>query len=281
MRFTKMHGLGNDFVFIDLIDSGVSKETPKDLPDLARKMCDRHFGVGADGLILILPSKKADFRMRIFNPDGSEPEMCGNAIRCFAKYVYEKGITSKKEISIETLGGIKVVTLKLEGDKVEMVTVDMGIPALSKEDIPVIWDDDKVIDGRLNVNGTTFNITCVSMGNPHTVIFVENIEEIEIEKVGPIIETHPIFPKKTNVEFIQVLSENEIRMKVWERGAGVTLACGTGACASTVASILNKKTGRSIWVHLDGGDLFIEWKEDGHIYMSGPATEVFEGDFLL
>lgn len=281
MRFTKMHGLGNDFVFINLMDAEVAREVPGDLPNLARKICERHFGVGADGLVLILPGEKADFKMRLFNPDGSEPEMCGNAIRCFAKYVWEKGLTSKKEISINTLAGIKVVRLQCAGDKVEMVTVDMGVPSIARGDIPVLWDDDRVVNERLDVDGTTFPITCVSMGNPHTVTFVEDANAIDLERVGPLIETHPVFPKKTNVEFVQVLSGDEIRMRVWERGAGVTLACGTGACASVVASSLNHKTGRKVKVHLDGGDLFVEWKEDGHIYMSGPATEVFEGELRL
>jgi diaminopimelate epimerase len=282
MKFTKMHGLGNDFVFVNMLDSKIAESVPEDLSALAERVCHRRFGVGGDGLILVLPSDEADFRMRIFNNDGSEPEMCGNGIRCFAKYVRDRGYTLKDKVSVSTLAGIKVVELHCEDNKVESVTVDMGAPILIPGDIPVIWEGDSVIGGEIDIDGTKFKMTCVSMGNPHAVIFVDNINQVDLEGVGPKIETHRVFPRKTNVEFVQVLSESEIRMRVWERGAGVTLACGTGACASTVASILNGKTSRSIDVHLDGGTLSIEWNEkDGHVYMSGPATEVFEGEFYI
>ncbi|OCL26249.1 diaminopimelate epimerase [Orenia metallireducens] len=280
MKFTKMHGLGNDFVLIDCIEKEV--ENPS---QLAKEMCDRNFGIGADGLVLILPSDlaEADYRMRIFNPDGSEPQMCGNAIRCFAKYLYERGLTEKTNLNIETLAGMIRPELILKDGAVELVKVDMGEPILRRSEIPMVGgDQEQVIKEKLVVGTETFEVTTVSMGNPHCVIFVDDIEKIELNNWGPQIETHEVFPEDINVEFIEVLNKDEIEMRVWERGAGITLACGTGACASTVASILNEYTNRKITVHLAGGDLVIEWAEDNNrVYMSGPATEVFVGEWKL
>ncbi|TDX53259.1 diaminopimelate epimerase [Orenia marismortui] len=280
MKFTKMHGLGNDFVLIDCLEKEV--ENPS---QLAKEMCDRNFGIGADGLVLILPSDlaEADYRMRIFNPDGSEPQMCGNAIRCFAKYLYERELTDKTQLNIETLAGMIKPEIILEEGAVKLVTVDMGEPILSRNEIPMLGEEqEQVIKEELRVGTETFEITTVSMGNPHCVIFVEDIEKIELTNWGPQIETHELFPEDINVEFIEVLNQDEIEMRVWERGAGVTLACGTGACASTVASILNELTERKVTVHLAGGDLVIEWSEDNNrVYMSGPATEVFVGEWKL
>ena len=277
MEFTKMHGLGNDFVLLNCLD-----ETVDEPANLAQEMCDRNFGVGADGLVLILQSEveEADFRMRIFNPDGSEPEMCGNAIRCFAKYLYERDLTTKTNLSIETLAGIIKPELILEDEEVKLVKVDMGQPRLKRNEIPMKGEENQqVVKDPLYVDGEEFDITCVSMGNPHCIIFVDDADEAPVTEIGPKIETHELFPEDINVEFIEVVNKEEIEMRVWERGAGVTLACGTGACASTVASILNDYTERKITVHLLGGDLVIEWGADNHVYMSGPATEVFTGDY--
>jgi diaminopimelate epimerase len=242
-------------------------------------MCDRHYGIGADGLILIMKSVKADFKMRIFNSDGSEAEMCGNGIRCFAKYVYDKGLTSKKNMTVETLAGIQVLELFLKNKKVDKVTVDMGEPILLRERIPMLGEPGMVIDEILQLDdGAKFNITSLSMGNPHVVNFVEDIENFPVEKYGRMIENHSSFPKRTNAEFVKVLNEDEVIQRTWERGAGETLSCGTGASAVTVACILNKKTKRKIKIHLSGGDLITEWNEkDNHVYMTGPAVEVFDG----
>ncbi|MGM0502588.1 MAG: diaminopimelate epimerase [Bacillota bacterium] len=277
MKFTKMHGLGNDFVLLNCLE-----ETVENPSELAQDMCDRNFGIGADGLVLVLPSEleEADFRMRIFNPDGSEPEMCGNAIRCFAKYLYERELTTKTSLNIETLAGIIKPELILEEGAVELVKVDMGQPRLKRDEIPMKGEaGQQVVKEPLYVAGEEFDVTCVSMGNPHCVIFVEDADQAPVTEIGPQIETHELFPEDINVEFIEVVNEEEIEMRVWERGAGVTLACGTGACASTVASILNDYTNRKITVHLLGGDLVIEWAQNNHVYMSGPATEVFTGDY--
>jgi len=285
MLFVKMHGLGNDFVFLDLFakrDSSDSDSTH--YSELARKLCQRQFGVGGDGLVLVLPSTKADARMRIFNPDGSEPEMCGNAIRCFARYVYDQGYVKKNPLKVETLAGILELELTLEGDKVTGVRVDMGEPILKPELIPVLAQKEPVVGATLQVNGKEYVYTAVSMGNPHCVLFVEDYAALDFERLGPAIEKHPLFPRKTNVEFIMVNNRNELTMKVWERGAGPTLACGTGACASVVAAVLNGQTERQVTVHLPGGDLFIEWGQDNRVYMTGPASYVFKGlayeDFL-
>ena len=273
MKFTKMHGLGNDFVMVDCFEEQLSV----DLAQLSRKICDRHFGIGADGLVLILPSETADIGMRIFNPDGSEPEMCGNAIRCFARYVYEHNIVSKQIMRVETLAGLIVPELVMNGEKVISVKVDMGEPRLDREQIPMAGMAGKVVNEPVTVAGTTYNVTCVSMGNPHCITFVPDTGNVPISEVGPKIETHRLFPKKTNVEFVQVLNNNEVNMRVWERGAGETLACGTGACATGVACVLNNLTAREIIVHLTGGDLQIEWADNNHVYMTGPAEYVFTG----
>ena len=277
MEFTKMHGLGNDFVILNCLEETVTNPS-----ELAQNMCDRNFGIGADGLVLVLPSdvEEADFRMRIFNPDGSEPEMCGNAIRCFAKYLYERGLTTKTDLNVETLAGIIKPKLILEDGEVELVKVDMGQPRLKRSEIPMKGEESKqIVQEPLYVDGEEFKVTCVSMGNPHCVIFVDDAEEAPVRELGPKIETHDLFPEDINVEFIEVMNEEELKMRVWERGAGVTLACGTGACGSTVAAILNDFTEQKVTVHLLGGDLVIEWADDNHVYMSGPATEVFTGDY--
>ncbi|MDO8741143.1 MAG: diaminopimelate epimerase [Candidatus Woesearchaeota archaeon] len=272
MKFAKIHGLGNDYVLINALKENLSGIK---FDDLARKMSNRHFGIGSDGIILILPSNKADFKMRIFNSDGSEAEMCGNGIRGFAKYVYEHGLTKNKEITVETLAGI-IKPKIIDG----MITVNMGEPVLDSKKIPMICDKQKVINEDLKLkDGTVLKVTCVSMGNPHCIVFVETFG-MPVEKIGYEIEHHKAFPKKTNVEFIQIINKREIAMQVWERGAGVTLACGTGASAAVVASVLNGKTDRKVTVHLLGGDLNIEWNEkDNNVYMTGPAEEVYEGEY--
>ena len=279
MEFTKMHGLGNDFVLINRFQEEVSRPA-----QLAQEMCDRNFGIGADGLILVLPAQKpeADFRMRIFNPDGSEPEMCGNGIRCFAKYLYDQELTEKKQVNVETLAGIIKPELLFEAGKVNQVKVDMGEPALKRSQIPMKGpEQDQIVDETLTVKEQEVEISCVSMGNPHCVIFIEDAEAAPVRELGPKIETHDVFPENTNVEFIEVMNKEELKMRVWERGAGVTLACGTGACGSTVASILRGATNNQVTVHLLGGDLIIEWAANNHVYMTGPATEVFTGQWKL
>ncbi|MCX4316353.1 MAG: diaminopimelate epimerase [Lachnospiraceae bacterium] len=275
MRFTKMHGCGNDYIYVD-----AAKEMIEHPSDLAIRLSDRHFGIGSDGLILICPSGQADFRMRMYNADGSEAEMCGNGIRCVAKYVYDKGLTDKTSISIETGAGVKQLTLHPGANGlIQTVTVDMGTPILDPAQIPVCLDH--VINQPIQVAGREYRITCVSMGNPHAVVFLEDTDlaSFPIEQIGPQFECHPCFPKRTNTEFIQLISRNEIRMRVWERGSGETLACGTGTCASVMAGILNQKTDDRVLVHLLGGDLEIFYdRESGHIQMTGPATTVFEGE---
>lgn len=275
--FTKMHGLGNDYVFVDLYRSG-SEGLPFDPVSLSQEVSDRHFGIGSDGLILILPSETADFRMRIFNADGSEGEMCGNGIRCFAKYVYEQGYTRSTTFSVETGAGIIVPEVLAEGGRVRGVRVDMGEPRTRRCDIPMEGPPaNQVIEELLEAGGNLYRVTAVSMGNPHCVIFVEDLEEADVAGIGPVIENHPAFPRRTNVEFVQVKGPCELEMRVWERGSGITLACGTGACASLVAAVLTGRASRRARVHLPGGDLDIEWADDGHVYMTGPAVEVFRG----
>lgn len=276
MKFTKMHGLGNDFVFLDHF----SGEEDFDYPKLAQKLCHRQFGIGGDGLVVVLPSKTADARMRIFNPDGSEPEMCGNGVRCFARYLYDQKIVVKNPMEVETLAGVLTLGLNIQEGQVQGVKVDMGEPILQAELIPVIGQGEPVVGQTLEALGETFQYTAVSMGNPHCVIFVEDYGTLDFERLGPAIEKHPLFPRKTNVEFIRIDSQCEMTMKVWERGAGPTLACGTGACGSVVAAVLNNKTERAVTVHLPGGDLFIEWGSDNHVYMTGPAAYVFKGEWL-
>ncbi|WP_291299569.1 diaminopimelate epimerase [Desulfosporosinus sp. BICA1-9] len=278
MEFLKMHGLGNDFVFLDHFS--VTLDGDADYPELAKKLCHRQFGIGGDGLVVILPSKVADARMRIINSDGSEPEMCGNGIRCFARYVYDQGIVRHNPMKVETLAGVLTIHLNIKDAQVQGVRVDMGEPILRADLIPVLVQGEPVVGETLEVLGKTFQYTAVSMGNPHCVIFVEDLATLDFERLGPAIEKHSLFPRKTNVEFIKVNSPQDMTMKVWERGAGPTLACGTGACASAVAAVLNQKTERTVTVHLPGGDLLIEWGLDNHIYMTGPATYVFKGEWL-
>ena len=277
MKFTKWQGTGNDFVIVNGFE-----ETIVDYSAKAIELCDRHFGIGADGLILVLPSAIADFRMRIFNSDGGEAEMCGNGIRCFARYVYENGLLDKTELSVETLAGIIRPKLLPADGKETLVCVDMGEPRLNRGEIPMTGEPaGRVIDVPLVVGGADYRITCVSMGNPHCVIFTDAVEELDLPILGRPIEGHPWFPRKTNVEFVKVLDRQNLRMRVWERGAGVTLACGTGTCATVVAAVLNGKTDRKVRVRLDGGELLVEWRDDNHVYMTGPAVEVFRGEYLL
>jgi len=280
MKFTKVQGLGNDFVLVNCLEAGNLPEGI-DLGQLSVKVCDRHFGIGADGLVLVLPSETADIRMRIFNSDGSEAEMCGNVIRCFAKYVYQRGIVNKEIMEVETLAGLRIPEIIQENGQIIAVRVDMGEPILERSDIPMNGPAGRVVDEPLEVLDETYRVTCVSMGNPHCVIFVPQVDKIPLSKVGPLVESHPVFPRKTNTEFIQVHSRDEVTMRVWERGAAETLACGTGACATVVAGVLNDKTNRKVTVHLAGGDLLIEWADNNHVYMTGPAVDVFEGIYLI
>jgi len=273
-----VHGLGNDFILVNCFEE---KLDLAQMPELAVKACNRYFGIGADGLVLLLPSDLADIQMRIFNSDGSEPEMCGNGIRCAAKYIYEHNMIKKDKIRVETLAGIIIPELIIEQDSVKSVRVDMGAPRLERLEIPMEGLPGKVISEPLQVGSVVYHVTAVSMGNPHCVIFVPDADKVPLHDIGPCIESHHSFPRKTNVEFIQVLNRDEVRMKVWERGAGETLACGTGACAALVASVLNGLTGREVLVHLKGGDLFIEWAENNHVYMTGPAVEVFTGEYQI
>ena len=274
IKFTKMQGLGNDYVYIDAINQDIKKES-----ELALFVSDRHYGIGSDGLILICKSKIADFKMKMFNPDGSEAEMCGNGIRCVGKFVYDKGLTQKTLITIETLAGIKKLKLNLENGEVKNVKVDMGEPILEAEKIPVCSDEKIIKNFKINVEDMEFNITAVSMGNPHAVIFIKNIEKFNVEKYGKQIENNILFPKRTNVEFVEIINKEKVKMRVWERGTGETLACGTGACATIVAGVLNNFIERKANVELLGGILEIEWnKEDNHIYMTGEAKTVFEGE---
>lgn len=276
-KFSKWQGAGNDFVIVNGFEEKIDNYN-----QTAIEICDRHFGVGADGLVLVLPSNKADFQMRIFNSDGSEAEMCGNVTRCVARYVYETGLTTSQKIVLETKAGlIKPELILSEDGMILTVRVDMGEPRLRRDKIPMTGNpDEQPINIPLQIADTTYPITCVSMGNPHCVIFVNDIATIDLKSTGSMIETNPLFPNKTNVEFVQVLAKDKIRMRVWERGAGITMACGTGACAATVAAILNNKIDRETVVELDGGQLTILWAEDNHVYMSGPAVEVFRGTYI-
>jgi len=279
--FVKMHGLGNDFILIDCLNKSLGDSSF--LSYLTKKLCDRNFGIGADGLILILPSSKADLRMRIFNFDGSEAEMCGNGIRCFAKYAYENKLVSKIKFTVETSAGTITPELIFKDKEISGIIVDMGIPKLKRREIPMNGEDTPVVvDETLKINPEqAFKITCVSMGNPHCVTFVNDVQSIPVDEIGPKIENHSFFPEKTNVEFIQILNKQEISFRVWERGVGETLACGTGACAALVAAVLNNKTDRKATIHLPGGDLDIQWADDGHVYMTGPAELVFKGEMVI
>ena len=274
IKFTKMHGLGNDYVYIDAINQKIENES-----SLAKFVSNRHFGIGSDGLILICKSDSADFKMRMFNSDGSEAEMCGNGIRCVGKFVYDKGLTDKTIVKIETLAGIKTLVLNTKDGKVETARVDMGEPILEAEKIPVISKEQPVKNLELEAENKKFKFTCVSMGNPHAITIVENTKEFDVEKYGKILEVDKAFPKKANIEFAQIIDKENIKMRVWERGAGETLACGTGACATAVACNLNGLTDRKVNIELLGGTLNIEWNEkDNHIYMTGPAVTVFDGE---
>lgn len=276
MKFTKMHGTGNDYIYVNGL-----VETIENPAEFAIQYSDRHKGIGSDGLVMILASETCDFRMRMFNADGSESEMCGNASRCIGKYVYDKGLTNKTTLTLETLAGVKALQLFIGADqKVEKVTVDMGEPILDAALIPVTSDKNRVINEPLAFNSEIrYNITTVSMGNPHAVIFTSDILQLDLPKIGPVIENATIFPRRTNTEFIEVLTKNHVKMRVWERGSGETMACGTGACASVVAGVLNGLISRRTTVELLGGELTIEWKEeDNHVYLTGGATTVFEGE---
>lgn len=268
-----MHGAGNDYVYVDCF----SQPLPRDIPGLARAVSDRHFGIGSDGLILICPSEKADARMRMFNADGSESEMCGNGIRCVAKFVHDHGIAARPALSIETGRGVLSLELDVKAGKVQQVRVDMGEPILTANDIPTTLPEPP---RNVVLPGTDLRATCVSMGNPHCVIFVDEITDELVLNVGPRIEVLPVFPRRTNVEFVKINSPGDLTMRVWERGSGETLACGTGACAVAVAGVLTGQSNRAVTIHLRGGDLQLHWSEtDNHVYMTGPAVEVFSGDW--
>jgi diaminopimelate epimerase len=275
MKFTKMQGAGNDYVYVNAF----TEKLPNDLSNLARQISDRHYGVGGDGLIVIAPSERADARMRMFNVDGSEGEMCGNGVRCVGKYVYDHGIARREQVTIETGRGVLTLQLVPRNGKVAQVRVDMGPPILKSAEIPTTLAGDPPIDVPLQVAGRTFRVTCASMGNPHCVLFVDELTDELVLEIGPQIEKHAAFPRKANVEFIKVLSRTEFQMRVWERGSGETWACGTGACASAVAGILNGHFDRNVTGHLRGGDLVLEWPEGGHVFMTGDAVEVFSGEW--
>lgn len=279
MKFTKMHGCGNDYIYVD----GSKEQIPaEDKPELVKRLSDRHFGIGGDGVIFINPSKEADFEMEMYNMDGTRAEMCGNGIRCVAKYVHDKGLIDQRNISIVSCGKVKYLELNVENGKVSTVKVNMGSPILRASDIPVIADSEKVIAERIEVGEEIYEMTCVSMGNPHAVVFLEDVASLPIEKIGPLFENHVRFPRRTNIEFVKVLDSETIEMRVWERGTGETLACGTGACASVVACILNGLTGEQVTVKLLGGNLQIRWDRDENlVYMTGSATTVFEGEIEL
>jgi diaminopimelate epimerase len=288
MRFTKMHGCGNDYIYVDCVNA----PPPKDPAALSRAISDRHFGVGADGLILIGPSERADVRMRMFNADGSEAEMCGNGIRCVAKYAYDHGLAKKTPLTVETGRGILTLELEIKHAKAERVRVNMGEPILEAERIPTTLPGPRVIDyplpqamddwspGWMNACGLDARLTCVSTGNPHVVIYCGDVQKVPLATVGPLLESWEKFPRKINVHFAQVHSPAEVTMRTWERGSGITLACGTGACAVCVAGVLTRRTGRKILAHLPGGDLDLHWNEtDNHVYKTGPAVEVFSGEW--
>ena len=278
MKFTKMQGIGNDYVYVNCFQEHIP-----DPSALAVKISDRHFGVGSDGLILICPSKVADFQMVMYNADGSQSQMCGNGIRCVGKYVHDKGLTDQTTVTVETLAGVKTLVLHLGQDgTVATVTVDMGAPILTPKEIPVAGEGDSFVAQPLVVNGKTWSVTAISMGNPHAIVYVDDTDSLDLLDIGPAFECHLAFPQRTNTEFLQVLDRHTIKMRVWERGSGETLACGTGACASLVASYLNGKTDRQATLRLLGGDLKIRWDaESGHVFMTGPAAFVFDGEYPL
>ena len=277
MKFTKMHGIGNDYVYVNCF-----KERLENPAQISRFVSDRHCGIGGDGLILIGPSNVADFQMRIYNADGSQAEMCGNGVRCVGKYVYDRGLTKKTTVTVETLGGIKTLELHVEQGTVRSVTVDMGLPILAPEKIPVQGTGERFLNIPVTVDGREYHVTAVSMGNPHAVVFVPDTASLDLPCIGPLFENLEIFPERTNTEFVEVIDRDTLRMRVWERGSGETMACGTGACATLVASVLNGKCQREATVKLLGGDLQIRWDEtNDHVYMTGPATIVFDGEIDL
>ncbi|MBR5248781.1 MAG: diaminopimelate epimerase [Lachnospiraceae bacterium] len=283
MKFTKMQGCGNDYVYINGFTESLDQERK---PEIVRRLSDRHFGVGGDGAIFINPSDEADFEMEMYNADGTRSEMCGNGIRCVAKFVYDKGLTDKTRISVISAGQIKYLDLTVEDGEVSKVRVNMGSPILKPELVPVLLDvatvGDKVVDAPLLVNGQEYRMTCVSMGNPHAVIFTDHVAELDLEAIGPFFEKHACFPNRTNTEFVEVLDRNTVFMRVWERGTGETLACGTGCCATAVAAVLNGLTDTEVTVKLLGGELLIEWDREANlVYMTGPAVTVFEGEIKL
>lgn len=274
MKFTKMHGLGNDYVYVSTFD----QKAPSDPARLAVAVSDRHFGIGGDGLILIGPSERADARMRMFNADGSESEMCGNGVRCVAKYVYDHGIARTERVTIETGRGVLTLDLEIAGGVARRVKVDMGEPILRAAEIPTALPGDPPVNVPLSIDGHTLAVTAVSMGNPHAVVYVPNVAEFPVEAIGAKLERDPAFPRRVNAHFVEVLGPGEVRMRTWERGSGITLACGTGACAVCVAGVLTGKTDRTLLAHLPGGDLELSWPGDGaSVFMTGPATEVFSG----
>jgi diaminopimelate epimerase len=281
MRFTKMHGAGNDYIYVDCF----RQPTPDHPAELARRVSDRHFGIGGDGLILICPSAVADARMQMFNADGSEAEMCGNGVRCLAKYVYEHGLSRKDTLQIETGAGLLTLELEVVEGRVGRVRVDMGEPILKPQEIPTtlpgnpLFEGSPVVNVDLNVGAERLQVTCVSMGNPHCVTFVDELTDRWVLGMGPQIEADPHFPNRVNAEFVRVISPAEVRMRVWERGTGETLACGSGACAACVAGVLAQRSGRKILAHLPGGDLELGWADDNHVYLTGPAVEVFSGEW--
>ena len=275
INFTKMQGCGNDYVYIN----GFTEIIPQQQkPDFVRKMSDRHFGIGGDGVIFVNPSQTADFEMEMYNADGTRAEMCGNGIRCVGKFVYDKGLTDKTDIRVESFGKVKYLQLLTEGGTVKNVRVNMGEPILKAEEVPVVCDKEQAVSEPVVVEGKTYEMTCVSMGNPHAVVYMEDVAGVGIEKIGPFFENHPRFPRRVNTEFVKVLDKNTVEMRVWERGTGETLACGTGCCAVAVACVLNGLTGRKVTVKVLGGQLDIEWEERTNlVYMTGPAVTVFEG----
>ena len=281
MKFTKMHGCGNDYVYINGMEEMIPME---EKPELVRKMSDRHFGVGSDGVIFINASDAADFEMEMWNADGTRGEMCGNGIRCVAKYVYDKGLTDKEEISIISSGQVKYLKLQAEDGKMMTARVNMGRPVFAPAEIPVVMPEgaENAVNVPIPVNGMTYHMTCVSMGNPHAVVFVEDVSGLDLEKIGPLFEKHELFPRRVNTEFVKVIDKTHVEMRVWERGSGETLACGTGSCATVAACVLNGLTENSVTVKLLGGELFIEWDRAADlIYMTGPASTVYEGDYLM
>lgn len=277
MKFTKMHGIGNDYVYVNCFS-----ETVENPSEVSKIISDRHFGIGSDGLILIKPSAVADCEMEMYNADGSQSAMCGNGIRCVAKYVYDYGLTDKTSITVDTKCGVKYLDLTVENGKVSLVKVDMGAPILKASQVPVVSDKERVVDETITIQGKDYQMTCVSMGNPHCIVPVEDVDGLEIEKIGPDFESHPIFPERVNAEFIKVMDPKTVQMRVWERGSGETWACGTGACAVAVACILNGWTEEEVLVKLRGGDLKIHWdREKNTVFMTGPAAVVFDGEINL